>query len=123
MANTEWIVAGAEVLLYAAKKTVDGTGPTRTRIKEVDDKSFSLEDSSQYRFNLHDQSSQRVSRLSPWGRMLVVPIDSDTARSVLAEEHSRQLMQVARLVADSWSKYPTRNGRLYAIKALEAVED
>lgn len=121
MSDTDWIVAGAEVLVYSVGGRSGKTSPRRTRIKKVATKSFSVEADSEPRFNLAHQEAREGGEWG-WTRR-VVPIDSASAREVLAQEHSSRVLNRARNAVDMWRSSVNRTNRLAAIAALQEVED
>lgn len=123
-ADTNWITPGAEVLVYTSLGRNESTHPVKTTIKRVAAKSFSVTAENEPRFDLEDQRSPQQGRSSWSGHYRrVVPIDSDEAREVIAAENRLRIRNRARKAVDAWIKDRTRDSRLAAIAALEAVED
>lgn len=123
MADTAptWLVPGAAVVLYTSGNAVGGRQVKTTTIKEVNEKSFTVEDPHEPRFSV---AGQRVEYDSKWSlTRYVVPADSDTARKELADARTRLQISRARSAVDEWQKYPTRANRLAAIDLLQAVEN
>lgn len=121
MSDTDWVVAGAEVLVYSFGGQSGRTNSTCTRIKKVDTKSFSVEATNEPRFSVAYQETSEGGTLGCTRR--VVPIDSDEAREVLKEEHRIRVLNRARNAVNKWSSAPRDFNRLAAIKALQEVED
>lgn len=121
MSDTDWIVAGAEVFVYSVGGMSGLTNSRRTRIKKVATKSFSVEADNEPRFSVDRQEAREGGEWG-WTRR-VVPIDSATAREVLAQEHTLRVLNRARNAVDTWRRSVNRTNRLAAITALQAVED
>jgi hypothetical protein len=75
---------------------------------------------SDLRFSL-DQQIHRGSGM--WAVTThVFPLDSDQARASLDAARRRELISAAKSACDSWQRNPSRERRLAAIEALQAVE-
>lgn len=121
MSETDWIVPGAAVVLYSSGGPSRNYNPTHSRIKKVATKSFSVEDDREPRFDLRSQTARQG---GSWGwTRHCVPADSPEAAKVLAAVDRGRKANRARGAVDEWIRVRSRDARLAAIAALEAVQD
>jgi hypothetical protein len=114
-----WLVPGAEVMVYDDKHHAPYA--VRTTVKKVATKSFSVTDDRQPRFPIKTLAAWMG---GAWGwHRRVAPIDSDEARAALLRVDHARLMSAATLAVDTWERARTRENRLAAIAALQAVEN
>jgi hypothetical protein len=113
----DWLVPGHEVI------TNGGTFQsriTRTNVDKVASHTFTLV-GSHLRFRIKDLSYHEP---GTWGRIIrVLPAESPEARKLIEEDRRRKLVLRAQKAVEDWSKRGTRELRLAAIAALQAVED
>lgn len=124
MTDTDWIAPGAEVLIYSrAARDVGLLCPRHTTIAKVAKASFtvSLEDEPRIKFDTQE-SARQVDTWHGYYRR-VVPLGSNEARLVTDRYNRHVRLQAAKSAVDKWQRNPTRESRLAAIVALEAVED
>jgi hypothetical protein len=117
----DWVQPDAEVLLY----TVDQYGSrhlVKTTIKRVNTGSFTVSAQQEPRFRLPQCRADTDDSWHRWTRYCV-PFDSDAARRELDALRKRKLVVAARYAVEVWLKNKTRDNRLAAIAALQAVED
>lgn len=118
--DTSWIQPGVEVVVYNNSRL----NPTarRDRVAKVATKSFTTEKGHKgERFPL-DRPERRIG--GTWGHQeYVVAADSATGRAELAKQAARNRMQRARNAVAGWERNRTRENRLAAIAALQAVDD
>lgn len=114
--STDWITPGAEVVTYSTGSNRD---VRRQAIEKVAKRSFTVTDGSRFPID----SLQRHEG-GTWGRSVhVVPADSETALEELAGAVRRRLMDDASRAVDEWVRNRTRENRLAAIVALQAIDD
>jgi hypothetical protein len=118
--STDWIKPGEKVVTYTYGGVSRSENPSVTLIAKVAAKSFTLENDS-LRYSIDRQESPRQGGTWGWTRK-VVPFDSDKAREVLEREKHERRMSRARATVDAWERMRTRENRLAAIAALQAVE-
>lgn len=117
--STDWIKPGAKVVVFTAYSRGD-ENPRVTTIAKVAKKSFTVETDG-LRYSI-DQQLTAIQGGS-WGwRRKAVPFDSDEARSLLERARHKDLIWTARMAVEMWEKKRTRENRLAAIAALQAVE-
>lgn len=115
----DWISPGTPVVLYNTGGASRNRNVVETTIKKVAGKSFTV-DAEDTRFPI---DRLHVSQGGTWGwTREVVPADSVTARHVLAEHRHLLAKNRARRAVDDWSRSPSRETRLAAITALQALD-
>ncbi len=118
--DTSWIKPGAEVVVYSLGTATAHPVARRDRIARVATKSFTTETGDRYQIT---RAHRRVGDAA-WGYTeYVVPVDSETGQAELAKQGARDLMDAAQAAVYQWQRYRTREARLAAIAALQAVED
>lgn len=115
-----WVVPGTPVLVIAGR---DGMHLTVTSIAKVHKRYFTVDHYiyTDKRFSLDRQEARAgdIWTTNP----VVVPVGSPRGREVLAEKRRRVLVRHAETACTKWQRDPTRDNRLAAIAALQAVED
>lgn len=115
----DWLKPGAEVVVWT-----DGYGRrvlhvTRATVAKVAQKSFTVEGVTD-RFDIRTMTAKGG---GAWDRgRSVAPADSDQAKAVLESARHQRLTYKARAAVEAWEKKRTRETRLAAIAALQAVE-
>jgi hypothetical protein len=116
-----WVEVGAKVVLYSIGGGNQPRDVKVTTIKSVATKSFAVNAKNEPRFNL---ASCKTYVGGPWGHTrCVVAYDSDTGRRELEAARKRRLVYEASVAVGAWRRDGTRENRLAAIAALQAVED
>lgn len=113
----DWLVPGAEVL---AIKYPNYGAPivTKTRIKKVATKTFSIEDSDN-RFRVSDQTHYAT---NSWGSPTrVVHPGSKDAQKALSQARQQRLENQARDACTAWHRDRSEQNRVAAIEALQAL--
>ena len=119
----DWLVDGASVLVYSHAGHASGHAYCEvheTTVKRVSTTSFTI----------HDAPGARVSepRIRIRGlqsvdfRRKVVPLESDEAREILARDAHDNAILRAHGAVRVWQKEGTRETRLAAINALQAID-
>ena len=115
-----WIEPGAPVLVISGR---DGQNVARTEIAKVHKRYFTVTHRAYVdsRFSLERQEARSADiwTMNP----LVVPVDSPRGREVLEEVRRRRLVRNAEQACTDWLRKQSRDSRLNAIAALQAVED
>lgn len=124
---SDWIKPGAQVVIWRDRhggRAILGA----TTVKRVATRSFTVDDfnnhnTDEWRFSLDTWSTKDFG--STWHRYrLVASHPEDPFLDVLREkERKTHLGRVALVAAEDWVKDRTRENRLAAIAALQAVED
>lgn len=122
IAAPDWLVPGAEVVVYSFGGVTTSSNVKTTTIAKVNKTTFRVADPGEPAFRLSTCSVRQGGSWSSWIRQ-VVPADSETARAELAAERRRTQLMDARHAVDAWSQQLNRETRLAAIAALQAVED
>lgn len=118
----EWLVPGAEVVVFTAGSPIPRNAK-RTTIHRVAAQSFTV-DGSDVRFKLTTQEYHQ--RSGAWGfgwTRRVVPANSIEGRRELAVESEYRLECAARDACETWTRERTRENRLAAIAALQAIDE
>lgn len=118
--DTDWITPGAEIVVYSRRS--DGSShPRKTTVKTRAKQSFTVEGIGD-RFKLDTLETKPT---DGWTRRrwVVVHPDSEQARSLFDAARKADLQFKARTTVEAWQKDRTRENRLAAIEALQAVED
>lgn len=118
--SKDWIRPGTKVVVYTYGGVSRSESPSVTVIVKVATKSFTVEGDS-LRYSINRQESPRQGGTWGWTRK-VTPLESDEARGVLERARHERLMSRARAAVDAWDRQRTRENRLAAIVALQAVE-
>lgn len=114
-----WLKPGAEVVIWSDDYGRVVRGVTTTTVTKVWPKTFAVEDHAD-KFEI---TGMRSKPKGTWARpTFCAPVDSDEARAVMAKLRHQNLMWDARRTVDAWNKQRTRENRLAAIAALQAVE-
>lgn len=116
----DWIATGTKVLCYTRGRAI-GTLKI-TEIGKVAKQSFILADEREGRFRITREPSRHEGGTWGWTRC-VIPLDSDTARRLLREKNLSGQRQQARNACDKYARNQTKENRLTAIAALQAVEE
>lgn len=115
----DWLKPGAEVLIWSDDYGRDVRGVTTTTVTKVWAKTFLVDDHAD-KFEIEGLKSRPK---GTWARpTLCAPVDSDRARTVLEKLRHQNLMWDARMAVEAWGKQRTRENRLAAIAALQAIE-
>lgn len=121
--NTEvpgWIAPGTPVLVVAGR---DGDDVTNTVIARVLKRYF-LVAAPHYATAQFSLDRQVHRTKGSWTTdPVVIPLDSDRARKLLEVQRRQRLIRRARDLCVEWQRKQTRETRLAAIAALQAVED
>lgn len=113
----DWLVPGAKVVVHSS---YGGTQrASRAEVAKVAVHSFTVT-GSPIRFRIDDQKhyDDTTRRLTQ-----VVPEDSPEGQKLLAASRRRMKTKRARDACQEWAREGTRETRLAAIAALQAVED
>lgn len=116
----DWLVAGAKVVVFNDALPSYSRNVRVSTIAKVATKSFTV-DGERVRFSIAKQQHHSGNAFLSQTRC-VVPFDSDTARAELATARHRQLVFTARDAVQKWERKRTRENRLAAIAALQAIE-
>lgn len=119
--STDWIVAGAKVLVFTDAMPGYPRSVTRSTIEKVAKRSFTVE-GEHVRFSI-DRQEHRPRNSWTASARCVVPLDSDKARAEIAAANSRNRVLAARNAVEKWERNRTRESRLTAIEALQAIDD
>lgn len=115
----DWLKPGAEVVIWTDDYGLRVIGVTRTKVATVAQKSFTVEGTSD-RFDVRTMKSKTS---GAWDRVrFLSPVGSEKAKAVLEEARHRKLTSRARTAVETWNTRRTRENRLAAIAALQAVE-
>lgn len=118
--STDWITPGAEVLVYTDAMPGYSRNVRFSTIAKVAKKSFTVEGEN-VRFSMDQQEHRPRSSWTASTRR-VVPRDSDKAHAEVSAARARGLTLKARAAVEKWERRRTRENRLAAIAALQAVE-
>jgi hypothetical protein len=111
----DWLVEGAEV---AVIRYGNIARVTRTRVKKIVDKTFSLEGTTAW-FRIADL---RHNEPGSWGAASWVrPLDDPEVKALQAEQRRRSLENRADSFYKDWARTRTESGRQALIEALEAL--
>jgi hypothetical protein len=116
----DWLIPGADVIACVMGSSADRI--SRHRIAKVSVHSFTLEGSTT-RFRVATQDYREP---GSWGRRTrIVPVDSEEGRQLLAGAQRSNVRSRAIKACEEWTRHNTgtRELRLAAITALQAVED
>ena len=119
-ADTSWITKGAEVVTYRHSRTDDYSyeGVRVAPIERVSAKSFTVNGD---RYDLDRQSYTPPGR---WPHVTYcVPVGSDKGREIVAEARHRKGVHLAEAAVEKWRRERTRENRLAAIAALQAIDE
>lgn len=119
--STDWIVPGAKVLVFSDTPPGYSRGIRTATIEKVAKKSFTVE-GEHVRFSIDRQEYRPTNSWTASARC-VVPLDSDEAKSEMAAAESRSRVIAARSAVKEWERNRTRENRVAAIKALQAIDD
>lgn len=119
--SLDWITPGTKVVAYTEGSISRDESPTVTTIAKVAKKSFTVAEGREPRFSIDRQESARQGGSWGWTRK-VIPFDSDEARRMLKREHDRRRIYEARVAVEKWERKRSRENRLAAIEALQAIE-
>lgn len=119
--SLDWITPGAKVVVYTEGGISRDENPTVTTIAKVAKKSFTVSKDVEPRFSVDRQESALQGGTWGWRRK-VVPFDSDEARQMLKREQDRRRIYRARAAVEKWERMRSRENRLAAIAALQAIE-
>lgn len=115
----DWLKPGAEVVIWTDDYGYRVLHVKRTKVAMVAQKSFTVEGTSD-RFDVQRMATKGG---GAWDRERhVAAVDSEKAKAVLEESRQQQLTHRAWAAVDQWNKKRTRENRLAAIAALQAVE-
>jgi hypothetical protein len=114
----DWLVPGAEV---ATIRTSLRGSPfiTKTRIKKIATKTFSIE-GSPARFRISDQTYYERDTWSG-AATKVVPLDSAEAQEAFSWAQYRRLENLAAQAVETWRRERCEQNRVAAIEALQAL--
>ncbi|MEV8610249.1 hypothetical protein AB0383_20380 [Amycolatopsis sp. NPDC051373] len=118
----DWIKPGTPVVVYVESHRNEDPQPRTTTIAKVAKLSFTVEGFTNARFKIADQRSRQGSTWSFW-HYVAVPADSDEASKVKQTTARLKTGYRARDAVDAWRRDRTRENRLAAIAALQAVEE
>ena len=120
--DTSWIKPGTPVVIYRKNRRLSEAMPIETSIKRLANKSFTV-DWQDIRFNTERLESPRFGgSFSSW-TYSVTPAGSELARDLLAAGQVLRVVAHARSAVDQWTKTRSREDRLAAIEALQAIEE
>ena len=119
--DTSWIKPGTPVVIYRKNRRPSEAVLHKTSIKRVAGKSFTVE-WQDIRFNTERLESPRFGGSFGWSYG-VTPAGSELARDLLAADQVLRVAAHARSAVDRWKKTRTREDRLAAIDALQAIEE
>jgi hypothetical protein len=119
--GTSWIRTGVPVIVYTKNRQLSEARPRKTTIKRVAGKSFTVEWQN-LRFNTERLDTPRSGGSFGWSYS-VTPVGSELARDLLAADQVLQAIAHARTAVDRWTKTRSREDRLAAIAALQAIEE
>lgn len=115
----DWLKLGAEVVIWTDTHGDDVRGVTTTTVTKVWMKTFAVEDHAD-KFEIDGMRSKPK---GTWTRgYFCAPAGGDEAKEVLEKLRRQNLTWTARLAVEAWEKKRTRETRLAAIAALQAVE-
>ena len=115
----DWLKPGAEVVIWTDDYGRRVLNVTHAKVAKVAQKSFTVEGTSD-RFDVQRMTAKGG---GAWDRARhVAPVDSEKAKAVLEESRQQQLTYRASAAVDQWNKKRTRENRLAAVTALQAVE-
>ena len=123
MADDDKLRAGEQVVVYTDSVTPGVVKAPKVRvIDRVAAKSFVVQGLDE-RFDRTTWETKR--RGGAWSstRYKAVPVDSDEARALFAEQDKSRKVTEAIGAVEAWRRSRTRQNRLAAIDALRAVED
>jgi hypothetical protein len=122
VARPEWLIPGAKVVAY----TTGGAGTMRrtvvTTVDKVTSKTFTIVgDPGRFRI---DRMSYETERGSVWSRTRhVVPLNSPEGQAEVVAENQRRAARRAEAACQKWRQDPTRDNRVAAIAALQAIQN
>ena len=119
--DTSWIKPGAPVIVYVKNRRPSEGRPRETSITRVANKSFTVEWQG-IRFNIERLESPRFGGSFGGWSYSVTPVGSELARDLLAADQVLRVAAHARSAVDRWKKTRSREDRLAAIDALQAIE-
>lgn len=119
--SADWITKGTKVVVYTEGGVSRQENPTVTTIEKVAQKSFTVSEEKEPRFSIERRESAMQGGAWGWRRK-VIPFDSDEARRMLKREQDRLLISKARAAVEKWQRLRSRENRLAAIAALQAIE-
>lgn len=116
----EWLTEGAKVLAYSVSSGLTHSYPKVVTVKKISTESFSVDDDSEPRFSLRTLDA-RVG--GTWGHTRrIVSITSAEAKREIQRERDNRRTAYARSAVNEWQKKCTKEARLAAIAALQAIE-
>ncbi|MCA1695665.1 MAG: hypothetical protein LC749_13575 [Actinobacteria bacterium] len=124
----DWVQVGAEVLLYTEGNPGSSRNVVKSTIARVTPTTFTVAEEDEPRFSLKHPRfdgapGYTVRQGGEWGwRRVVVPLDSVVARQEMARARQDLLDGRARVAVDAWQRDRSRDNRLKAITALQAME-
>lgn len=119
MSAPEWLKPGSEVVVITSHPGAAKQTARLTTVRTVAAKSFTVT-GFDCRFNLARLAGRTG---GDWGSSHeVVPPASEQAHRALIAQRNRNLVNRARIAVEKWLRDGTRDRRLAAIAALEAVE-
>lgn len=117
MSDTDWIKAGADVVIYRTGRLNPASSAKLTTIKRVAKQSFTVEDEDA-RFRISDQQSKGYGGTWNGWTYVCIPYDSDKAKELLRERRRLHLEYKAREACETWHRDRTEENRLTAVEAL-----
>lgn len=119
----DWLVEGAEIIVFSATFDLSRIGRlTCTTVKKVSTQTFSVDIANSPRFRIEERPEHKVHEydLTP---QFVLPLDSPEAVVIIERRQQIRLRKAAKMICELYQDEPTRENRLAAIKALQAISD
>ena len=117
----DWLKPGAEVVVWSDYHGDRYRHVKHLRVQRVAGKSFTVDDDREPRFPIDGREARMGTTWNTYYRR-VAPADSDQAREIEWMNAQRDKMSRARSAVAAWEHKRTRETRLAAIAALQAVE-
>lgn len=121
MPDTDWIKPGAEIVVYSRGYSGD-SHPRRTTVKTRATRSFTVEGIPD-RFRLDTMETKTTGTWTSARSWVAIAPDSVKAVAMFEAQRKQSLVFGAQVAMDKWERDRTRENRLAAIAALQAVED
>lgn len=127
--HPDWVKTGAEVLLFNQGRPGAPANLVRSTVMKVTRTTFTVAAADEPRFRFTNRQfggpgfTVRQGGRDHWGwSRVVVPLDSADAHDEVAREKRAHLEDAGRTAVEVWQRNRTRDNRLAAVRALEAIE-
>ena len=117
----DWLIPGAEVVLYSVSNFIQSPYVVRTRIKRVAAQSFTVERDQEPRFRIKTMSAECGSSWSGYTRK-VLRSNSTEGQAKLREARGRRLESTADIAYAAWQKSRSADHLSVLIGTLRDVE-